>query len=194
MHTLKIHPLEEKNLCVRDFSYIQVFLLSFTLQCLSLAFDFHGNELLWGCLKNVMLPKDLVMQLVNVVCKLTWRHWCWALSGSVQRQVSQAGGVPVVWQRIPLVFRSPVCMCFAQLKFPIIQKHVGCFPPSFLVLKKLGLLSEPSHVSLAGHVDTFRNNSCTKTATITVLGLDRWFIWTNWLLRALVCPFVSIFE
>lgn len=49
MHSLKIHLLEEKkkkDLCVRDFSYVPVFLLSFTLQCLSLAFDFHGNELL----------------------------------------------------------------------------------------------------------------------------------------------------
>lgn len=56
MYSVKINLLEKKELRVRDFSYVQVFPLYFTLQCLSLAFDFHGNKLFWGCLKNVMLP------------------------------------------------------------------------------------------------------------------------------------------
>lgn len=53
------------------------------------------------------------------------------------------------------------------------------FPPPFHPEKV-----RPSHVSLAGCVDTFRNNLCTKVVTVTVLGLFPWFIRTNWLLRA----------
>jgi len=43
MYSVKIKLLEKKELCVKDFSYVQVFPLFFTLQCLSLAFDFHDN-------------------------------------------------------------------------------------------------------------------------------------------------------
>lgn len=142
---------------VSKFSCILVFPLCFPLQRLSLAFDFPGNRLLWGCLKSV------VLNLASLCSSQPEGIERW---GRVQRQVSQAAG-----SLQPLGLQHMLCPAEA----PDYPEACWMFPPLLCGPEKMRFTerAESRHVSLAGRVDTFRGNSCTKAVTITVLGPDQ---------------------